>query len=256
MKAVILAGGMGTRLAEETHIRPKPLVEIGGWPIIWHIMKIYSHHGVNDFIICCGYKGHMIKEFFSNYFLHTSDMTFDLVSNQMKITKGVAEPWRVTLVDTGESAMTGGRLRCVRPYLESEENFCMTYGDGVSDIDIGAEISFHCNHGKLATVAAVQPASRYGSLELEGTNVTGFVEKPVGESGYINGGFFVLSRQCIEWIDGEDTVWEAEPLTKLAAAGQLAAFKHSGFWQSMDTVRDCTFLNNLWMRGEAPWKNW
>lgn len=256
MKAVILAGGLGTRISEETHLKPKPMIEIGGRPILWHIMKMYSAHGVNEFIICCGYKGYVIKEYFANYFLHMSDVTFDMSDNQMEVHQRKAEPWRVTLVDTGDDTMTGGRLKRVAAYIENEDAFCFTYGDGVSDVDIAATISFHKRHGKLATVTAVQPPGRYGSLSLKGDLVEGFVEKPKGDGGWINGGFFVLSPKCIDQIDSDTTAWEVEPLTRISAAGQLMAFQHRGFWQPMDTLRDKTMLEDLWEKGLSPWKAW
>jgi len=255
MKAVILAGGLGTRLAEETVLRPKPMIEIGGKPILWHIMKIYAAHGVNDFVVCLGYKGYMIKEYFANYFLHSSDVTFDLASNRMEIHNNSAEPWRVTLVDTGEDTMTGGRLKRVAPHLGSDD-FCMTYGDGVADIDVTALIAHHRAAGRLATVTAVQPPGRYGSLDLDGLQVTGFREKPPGDGGWINGGFFVLSPKVIDYVEGSQIIWEREPMERLAAEGQLTAFKHAGFWRPMDTLRDKTLLEELWSSGAAPWKSW
>jgi glucose-1-phosphate cytidylyltransferase len=256
VKAVILAGGLGTRISEETHLRPKPMIEIGGKPILWHIMKMYSAHGVNDFVICCGYKGYVIKEYFANYFLHMSDVTFDMAHNRMEVHQQKAEPWRVTLVDTGDETLTGGRLRRVAEYVKDEEAFCFTYGDGVSDIDISAEIAFHNRHGKLATVTAVQPPGRYGALQLDGAKVSGFSEKPRGDGGLINGGFFVLSPRCIDFIDGDKCGWEGGPLTRLAADGQLIAFEHKGFWQPMDTLREKNMLEDLWTSGKAPWKVW
>jgi len=256
MKAVILAGGLGTRISEETHLKPKPMIEIGGKPILWHIMKLYSAHGVNEFIICCGYKGYIIKEYFANYFLHMSDVTFDMANNQMEVHQHSAEPWKVTLVDTGDETLTGGRLRRVAGFLKNEEAFCFTYGDGVADIDISAQIAFHKEHGKAATVTAVQPPGRYGALEMSGTSVTGFAEKPRGDGGYINGGFFILSPSCIELITGDHCSWENEPLVELAKSGRLAAFTHRGFWQPMDTLRDKTHLEELWETGNAPWKCW
>jgi glucose-1-phosphate cytidylyltransferase len=256
MKAVILAGGLGTRISEETHLRPKPMIEVGGKPILWHIMKMYSAHGVNDFVICCGYKGYLIKEYFANYFLHTSDVTFDIARNTMEVHERHAEPWRVTLVDTGESTMTGGRLKRVAPYLVGEDAFCFTYGDGVSDIDIAASIAFHRQHGKQATITAVRPPGRYGALRLDGERVDGFIEKPDGDGGWINGGFFVLSPTCIDLIDEDATSWEAGPLSTLAATGQLVAYEHAGFWQAMDTLRERTLLEQLWSSGQAPWKTW
>lgn len=256
MKTVILAGGLGTRISEETHLKPKPMIEIGGMPILWHIMKSYSAHGVSDFIICCGYKGYIIKEYFANYFLHMSDVTFNLEQNVMEVHRRKAENWRVTLVDTGEDTFTGGRLKRVANYLKDEEAFCLTYGDGVSDVDISREIEFHKQHRKWATVLAVQPAGRYGALHLNGNEVTGFVEKPRGDGGLINGGFFVLSPNCIDLIDGDQTSWESEPLSRLASKGQLMAFKHDGFWQPMDTLREKNLLEELWSSGKAPWKTW
>ena len=256
MKAVILAGGLGTRISEETHLKPKPLIEIGGRPILWHIMKNYSAHGVNDFVICCGYKGYLIKEYFSNYFLHMSDVTFDMASNQMDVHQHKAEPWKVTLIDTGETTQTGGRLKRVADYIKNEDSFCFTYGDGVSDVNIRASIEFHESHGKLATVTAVLPPGRYGALERLGDKVTGFVEKPRGDGGVINGGFFVLSPKVLEYIDGDQSSWEGDPLAKLAQVGEMMAFEHQGFWQPMDTLREKTLLEELWASGRAPWKNW
>jgi glucose-1-phosphate cytidylyltransferase len=256
MKAVILAGGLGTRISEETHLKPKPMIEVGGKPILWHIMKIYSAHGVNDFIICCGYKGYIIKEYFANYFMHMSDITFDMVNNHMEVHQKHAEPWRVTLVDTGDDTLTGGRLKRVAMYLENEEAFCFTYGDGVADIDITAEIAFHKSHGKLATVAAVQPPGRYGALQIENRQVTRFIEKPRGDGGLINGGFFVLSPECVKLINGSSSSWEGEPVYRLAEMGELIAFEHTGFWQPMDTLRDKNHLEKLWDSGKAPWKVW
>jgi len=257
MKAVILAGGLGTRISEETHLKPKPMIEIGGKPLLWHIMKIYSAHGVNEFIICCGYKGYLIKEYFANYFLHMSDVTFDMNENSMQIHEHHAEPWRVTLVDTGEQTMTGGRLKRVAHYLEPNQSFCFTYGDGLADIDLEAEISFHRNHGKLATVVAVQPPGRYGALMVENGKVMGFSEKPRGDGGLINGGFFVLSPKVIDLlIEGDHTSWESGPLERLAQMDELRAFHHKGFWQPMDTLRDRNLLEDLWASGKAPWKQW
>ncbi|HEY7737842.1 MAG TPA: glucose-1-phosphate cytidylyltransferase, partial [Candidatus Limnocylindria bacterium] len=240
MKAVILAGGRGTRLSEETHLRPKPMIEIGGRPLLWHIMKIYAAHGVNDFVICCGYRGYLIKEYFANYVLHMSDVTFDMAGNRTEIHQQHHEPWRVTLVDTGDDTMTGGRLKRVASYLQDDDVFCFTYGDGVADVDISASIAFHREHGKLATVTAVQPPGRYGALRMDGEEVHGFLEKPSGDGGLINGGFFVLSPACLDRIADDDTSWEAEPLTGLAADGELMAFRHLGFWQPMDTLREKT----------------
>lgn len=256
MKAVILSGGLGTRISEETHLKPKPMIEIGGKPILWHIMKIYSTYGINDFIICCGYKGYIIKEYFANYFLHMSDVTFDIQNNEMKVHQHHAEPWRVTLVDTGDNSMTGGRLKRVANYLEREEAFCFSYGDGVCDINISAQLAFHKQHGKQATVTAVQPPGRYGALAMDGESVHGFTEKPQGDGGWINGGFFILSPSCIDLIADDNTSWEAETLAKLAAHGELMAYKHHGFWQAMDTLRDKNYLETLWQSGKAPWKVW
>jgi glucose-1-phosphate cytidylyltransferase len=256
MKAVILAGGLGTRISEETHLKPKPMIEIGGKPILWHILKMYSAHGVNEFVICCGYKGYLIKEYFANYFLHMSDVTFDMASNRMEVHHKHAEPWRVTLVDTGEDTMTGGRLKRVVDYVKDDEAFCFTYGDGVSDVNISALIAFHRQHGKLATVTAVQPPGRYGALQMQGTSVHGFMEKPRGDGGLINGGFFVLSPRCIARIAEDNSSWEGTPLTSLATDGELMAFEHNGFWQPMDTLREKTLLEDLWHSGMAPWKVW
>ena len=256
MKAVILAGGLGTRLSEETHLKPKPMVEVGGRPLLWHIMKLYSFHGINEFIICCGYKGYVIKEYFANYFLHMSDVTFSMADNRMEVHEQRVEPWQVTLVDTGEETMTGGRLRRVARYIADEELFCFTYGDGVGDIDIGAAIAFHRQHGKLATLTATNPPGRFGALKLEGGNVLRFNEKPRGDGARINGGFFVLSPKVLDYIDGDQTSWEKEPLQNLAAGGQLAAYEHDGFWQPMDTLRDKSLLEELWSSGAAPWKLW
>lgn len=256
MKAVILAGGLGTRISEETHLKPKPMVEIGGKPILWHIMKTYSAHGVNDFIICCGYKGYVIKEYFANYFLHMSDVTFDMVNNQMQVHHRYAEPWRVTLVDTGEETMTGGRLKRVAPYLQGEDAFCFTYGDGVSDVNISELISFHKTQSVMATLTATLPPGRFGALDFEGNKVRTFKEKPKGDGAMINGGFFVLSPKVIDYIENDATVWERDPLEKLAEEGQLAAFQHDGFWQPMDTLRDKIHLEDLWSSGKAPWKVW
>ena len=256
MKAVILAGGLGTRISEETHVKPKPMVEIGGRPILWHIMKMYSAHGVNDFIICCGYKGYVIKEYFANYFLHMSDVTFDMANNQMEVHQRHAEPWRVTLVDTGDDTMTGGRLKRVASYVKEEDAFCFTYGDGVADVDISALIAFHRKHGKLATVTAVQPPGRYGALKMEDDLVAGFTEKPRGDGGLINGGFFVLSPKVLPLIEADHISWEMEPLESLAKGGDLMAFKHAGFWQPMDTLREKRMLESLWETGKAPWRIW
>lgn len=256
MKAVILAGGLGSRLSEETSVKPKPMVEIGGKPILWHIMKIYSAHGIRDFVICCGYKGYLIKEYFANYSLHNSDVTFDLQQNLMNVHHRYAEPWRVTLVDTGESTMTGGRLKRIASYVEGDEAFCFTYGDGLSDVDITALLKFHKSQGRLATLTAVTPPGRFGALELEGPVVTNFHEKPKGDGAMINGGYFVLSPKCINLIASDETSWEQEPLEQLASEGQLSAYRHAGFWQSMDTLRDKNFLEGLWQSQEAPWKIW
>ena len=256
MKCVLLAGGLGTRISEETHLRPKPMISIGGRPMLWHIMKLYSAHGVNDFIICCGYKGYVIKEYFANYFLHMSDVTFDVSRNTMEVHQRKAEPWKVTLVDTGDDTQTGGRLRRVSDYIKKDEAFCFTYGDGVSDVDISAAIKFHQTHGKSATVTAVQPPGRYGALEQSGDQVTAFVEKPRGDGGFINGGFFVLSPKCLELIEGDNTSWEGAPLTQLAKTNEMMAFEHRGFWQPMDTLRDKYLLEDLWSSGKAPWKIW
>lgn len=256
MKAVILAGGLGTRISEETHLKPKPMVEIGGKPILWHIMKMYSAHGVHDFVVCCGYKGYVIKEYFANYFLHMSDVTFDMSNNHMEVHYRHVEPWRVTLVDTGEHTMTGGRLKRVAEYLVGEEEFCFTYGDGVSDIDIAALLAFHRQHGRKATVTGVQAPGRYGALQLDGKRVCCFAEKPPGDGAWINGGFFVLSPSVLPLIEGDQTSWEAEPLCALAQAGELMSYLHQGFWQPMDTLRDKVLLENLWQRREAPWRVW
>jgi glucose-1-phosphate cytidylyltransferase len=255
MQAVLLAGGLGTRIAEETAIRPKPMVEIGGAPILWHIMKMYSAHRINDFIVCCGYKGHMIKEYFANYFMRMADVTFDLKKNEMHIHGNAAEPWRVTAVDTGASTMTGGRLKRIAPYLEGG-TFCMSYGDGVSDVDLSALIQFHKASGKLATLTAVQPQGRFGALEIQDRSVTHFKEKPEGDGGWINGGFFVLEPRVIDYIESDATVWENGPLQHLARENQLNAFQHKGFWQPMDTLRDMEVLESHWRTGRAPWKIW
>jgi glucose-1-phosphate cytidylyltransferase len=256
MKAVILAGGLGTRISEETHLKPKPMVEIGGKPILWHILKIYSAHGINDFVICCGYKGYLIKEYFANYFLHMSDVTFYMKLNTMEVHHKKAEPWQVTLVDTGENTMTGGRLRRVRQYLDGG-SFCFTYGDGLADVDVSALVEHHRSNGRLATVTAVQPPGRYGALQLGDQNaVLGFQEKPQGDGGWINGGFFVLEPEVIDRIEGDATLWEQEPLNSLAFEGNLTVFRHSGFWQPMDTLRDRVQLEELWEQGRAPWKLW
>jgi glucose-1-phosphate cytidylyltransferase len=256
MKAVILAGGLGTRISEETHLKPKPMIEIGGMPILWHIMKIYSSHGVNDFIICCGYKGYLIKEYFANYFLHMSDVTFDMKKNKMEVHFQKAEPWKVTLIDTGENTQTGGRLKRVYEYVKNEDFFCFTYGDGLSNVDISKQIEFHKKHGKLATITAVQPPGRYGALKIEGDIVAGFLEKPKGEGGFINGGYFVLNPACIGLIEGDSVAWELEPLTSLAVNKELIAYEHNEFWQAMDTLREKVMLEELWQSGLAPWKVW
>jgi glucose-1-phosphate cytidylyltransferase len=255
MKAVILAGGFGTRISEETHLKPKPMVEIGGRPILWHIMKIYSNYGINEFIICCGYKGYVIKEYFANYFLHMSDVTFDMQSNQMQVHQKKAEPWRVTLVDTGEETLTGGRLKRVRDYV-GDENFCFTYGDGLSDVNIAELVAYHQGQNLLATITAVQPPGRYGALNIESGLVLNFQEKPQGDGSWINGGYFVLSPEVFELIDGDMTSWEGQSLPLIASKNQLAAFKHNGFWQAMDTLRDKNFLEDLWDSGKARWKVW
>jgi len=255
MKAVILAGGMGSRLSEETSLRPKPMLEIGGRPILWHIMKLYSAHGVNDFIICCGYKGYVIKEYFANYFLHMSDVTFDIEHNQMEVHQRFAEPWRVTLVDTGITTLTGGRLKRIQRYL-GDEDFCLTYGDGVADVDISKLVEFHRKESKLATVTAVQPPGRFGVLELDGNLIRRFQEKPSGAGSWISAGFFVLSPKVIDYIEGDETPWEKEPMERLAREGELNAFCHDGFWQSMDTLRDRQYLESLWQSGKAPWQVW
>ena len=256
MKVVILAGGLGTRLSEETGLRPKPMVEVGGKPILWHIMKMYSAHGIHDFIICCGYKGYVIKEYFANYFLHSSDVTIDLRNNKLEILEQKAEPWTITLVDTGENTQTGGRLKRVGAYLKNEEDFCLTYGDGVGSVNLTELISFHKGHGKPATMTAVQPPGRFGALELSGTSIKAFIEKPQGDGGWINGGFFVLKPQVLQYIADDATLWEKTPLEQLAKNNELEAFFHKGFWQPMDTLRDKTHLEDLWLSGNAPWKVW
>jgi glucose-1-phosphate cytidylyltransferase len=254
MKVVLLAGGLGTRISEETSVRPKPMVEIGGKPILWHIMKIYASHGLTDFIVCCGYKGYLIKEYFANYFLHMSDVTIDLGKNSIEVHQKKAEPWRVTLVDTGETTQTGGRLRRVRDYIDGD--FCMTYGDGVGSIDVTELIKFHRAHGKQATMTAVQPPGRFGALEMDGTQIRSFIEKPTGDGGWINGGFFVLNPSVIDRIEGDETLWERQPLESLANSGELQAYFHHGFWQPMDTLRDKNHLEELWNARRAPWKTW
>ena len=258
MKTVILAGGLGTRISEETSLRPKPMIEIGGKPIIWHIIKLYANCGINDFVVCLGYKGYVIKEYFANYFLHTSDVTFDIAKNEVHVHKRNAEPWRITLVDTGDATMTGGRLKRVAPYLRDEDAFCFTYGDGVADIDFRAQIAFHREHGRLATITAVRPPGRYGAVTVsdQGDVVESFVEKPIGDGGWINGGFFVLSPKAIDYIADDQTSWEREPLSRLTAERQLSAFRHEGFWHAMDTLRDKTRLEELWASGRAPWQTW
>ena len=256
MKCVLLAGGLGTRLAEETSLRPKPMVEIGGKPILWHIMKSYSHYGINEFIVCLGYKGYMIKEYFANYFLHMSDVTFDMQHNQMQVHNQYAEPWKVTLVDTGDHSMTGGRLGRVREYIKDESAFCLTYGDGVSDVNIKELVGFHHQHGKLATMTAVSPPGRFGALEIHDKLITSFKEKPKGDGAKINGGFFVLSPKVLDLIDGDSCIWEQNPLEQLAVSGQLAAFLHEGFWQPMDTLKNKQDLEELWQSNKAPWKTW
>lgn len=256
MKAIILAGGLGTRISEESSTKPKPMITVGGKPIIWHIMKMYSHHGINDFVICCGYKGYMIKEYFANYFLHMSDVTYDVENNSMRVHEKRVEPWKVTLVDTGENTMTGGRLGRIAEYIKDEESFCMTYGDGVSDVDISSTINFHKQHGKLATITGVMPSGRFGALDIRNQQVVSFTEKPKGDGAVINGGFFVLSPRVLSLIKGDKTIWEQEPLIQLAQEGQLMAFEHKGFWQPMDTQRDHHFLEELWNSGDAPWKKW
>jgi glucose-1-phosphate cytidylyltransferase len=252
----VLAGGLGTRISEETHLKPKPMIEIGGKPILWHIMKSYSAHGVNEFVICCGYRGYFIKEYFANYFLHMSDVTFDIAQNKMEVHQRNAEPWKVTLVDTGERSMTGGRLRRVADYIQNDDAFCLTYGDGLSDVDIRASIAFHRAHGKWATVTAVQPPGRYGAIQRQASRVTAFTEKPRGDGGLISGGFFVLSPKVLDLLSSDGTIFEAEPLTELARRGEMMAFEHPGFWQAMDTLRDKNLLEDLWQSGQAPWKKW
>jgi glucose-1-phosphate cytidylyltransferase len=254
MKAVILAGGLGTRISEESVIRPKPMIEIGGKPILWHILKMYSAPGIHDFVICCGYKGYLIKEYFANYFLHMSDVTIDLSQNSIEVHQKKAEPWKITLVDTGEHTQTGGRIKRIADYVQ--EDFCMTYGDGVGSVDIGAAIDFHRKHGKMATMTAVQPPGRFGALEFDGTNIKSFIEKPQGDGGWINGGFFVLNPKVINLIEGDETLWEKQPLERLAKRGELEAYFHHGFWQPMDTLRDKNHLEELWASGKAPWKLW
>lgn len=256
MKAVILAGGMGTRISEETSIRPKPMIEIGGRPILWHILKIYSSYGINDFVICLGYKGYVIKEYFANYFLHMSDVTFDMANNRMEVHEQHAEPWRVTLVDTGEQTMTGGRIKRIKPYVQDDEIFCLTYGDGVADVDMAKLLAFHKAHGGLATLTGVQPPGRYGALKMNGSKVESFQEKPVGDGGWINGGFFVCSPKVCYLIAGDATIWEREPMEDLARKGEIHAYLHDGFWHAMDTLREKILLEELWQSGKAPWKVW
>lgn len=256
MKVVILAGGMGTRISEETSLRPKPMIHIGAKPILWHILKMYSAHGFNEFVICCGSKGYVIKEYFANYFLHMSDVTIDMANNQMQVHHKKAEDWKITLVDTGEESMTGGRIKRVAEYVQEDKSFFLTYGDGVSDVNIAESLAFHEQHGKWATVTAVQPPGRFGMLSMHGQQVIGFAEKPVGKEGFINGGFFVLSPKCLDLIDNDTVSWEHEPLTSLVQMGQLMAYEHHGFWQSMDTLRDKNLLESLWVTGNAPWKKW
>ena len=257
MKTVILAGGLGTRISEETSLKPKPMIEIGGKPILWHIMKIYSHYGINEFIICCGYKGYVIKEYFANYFLHQSDITFDMSNNEMKIHQERAEPWKVTLIDTGDNTMTGGRIKRIKDYLDNnDDDFCLTYGDGVSNINIKELIKFHKSHGKIVTLSSVFPQARFGSLDIEKNQVKNFVEKPRGDGALINGGFFVVNKKGLDLIDGDSTVWEQEPLNNFANKGELMAYRHEGFWQPMDTLRDKNYLEELWESDKAPWKLW
>ena len=255
MKAVILAGGLGTRISEETHLKPKPMVEIGGRPILWHVLKIYASHGINDFVICAGYKGYVIKEYFANYFLHMSDVTFDMQRNQMEVHQRRSEPWRVTIVDTGEATMTGGRLKRVRDYVGGE-TFCFTYGDGVGDVNITESVAFHLREGRHATLTGVQPPGRFGALEISGAQIKSFQEKPAGDGSWINGGFFVLEPKVFDLIEGDSTIWERKPLESLARTGQLSIHKHAGFWQPMDTLRDKQHLEELWSSGKAPWKSW
>jgi len=256
MKAVILAGGFGTRISEETHLKPKPMIEIGGMPIIWHIMKIYSHYGINDFIICCGYKGYVIKEYFANYSLHRSDITIDIASNKIEVYQRRVEPWNISLIDTGENSMTGGRLLRVSNYLKDEDMFCFTYGDGLADVNIENLINFHINHKKEATILATYPPGRFGSLNIENSKVKEFIEKPIGDGALINGGFFVLSPKVFKRISGDECIWELEPMKSLSNDGELMAYQHKGFWQPMDTLRDKNYLEKLWLNDEAPWKKW
>jgi glucose-1-phosphate cytidylyltransferase len=256
MKAVILAGGLGTRISEETHLKPKPMIEIGGQPILWHIMKMYSYHGVNEFVICCGYRGYLIKEYFANYFLHMSDVTFDMHNNSMHVHHAKAEPWKVTLIDTGDETMTGGRLKRIEGFVKDDEAFCMTYGDGVSDVDITKLLNFHKNQGTVATVTATLPPGRFGALNIQGNKVIGFEEKPKGDGVMINGGFFVLSPEVLSLVKDDTTIWEQLPLETLAINGELSVYKHDGFWQPMDTLRDKNYLEDLWLSGKAPWRSW
>jgi glucose-1-phosphate cytidylyltransferase len=256
MKTVILAGGMGTRISEETDSKPKPMIEIGGKPILWHIMKMYSTHGVDEFIVCCGYKGYLIKEYFANYFLHVSDVTFDVRKNSMSVHRESSEPWKITLVNTGENSMTGGRIKRISEYVKDDDIFCLTYGDGVSDLNISETIEYHQKHGRLATVTAVYPPARFGAMQIEKGLVKSFKEKPDGDGSFINGGFFVLSPKVLDLINDDTTIWEQEPLNHLAETSQLAAFEHKGFWQPMDTLRDSKFLEGLWKSNQAPWKTW
>jgi len=255
MKAVILAGGLGTRLSEETSLKPKPMVEIGGKPILWHIMKIYSAHGINDFIICLGYKGYVVKEYFANYFLHTSDVTFDMAKNKMKVHQNSSEPWRVTLVDTGHETQTGGRVKRIKDYI-GDDTFCLTYGDGIGKVNIGESIQFHKKMGKLATLTGVLPPGRFGSLKIQDNLITSFMEKPLGDGGWVNGGFFVLEPKVLDYIDGDATVWEQEPINRLVADNEFAVYKHNDFWQGIDTLRDKNMIQKMWDSGNAPWKVW
>lgn len=255
MKAVILAGGLGTRLSEETSIKPKPMVEIGGMPILWHIMKIYSAHGINEFIICLGYKGYVIKEYFANYFLHTSDVTFDIGKNKMKVHQNSSEPWKVTLVDTGDETQTGGRVKRVKDYI-GKETFCLTYGDGVGSVDIAKTVEFHKKMGKLATLTGVLPPGRFGSIKIQDNLITSFMEKPLGDGGWVNGGFFVLEPKVLDYVDGDSTVWEKEPLNRMVADNEVAVYKHNDFWQGIDTLRDKNMIQKMWDSGQAPWKVW
>ena len=256
MKVVILAGGLGTRISEETALKPKPMIEIGGKPILWHIMKIYSHYGINEFIICCGYKGYVIKEYFANYFLHQSDITFDMSNNEMKIHQERAEPWKVTLIDTGENTMTGGRIKRIKDYLDDDDDFCLTYGDGVANINISELIKYHKNHGKTVTLSSVFPQARFGSIDIENGLIKKFTEKPKGDGALINGGFFVVNKKAIDYIDGDATIWEQDPLNNLATKGELMGYRHEAFWHPMDTLRDKNYLEDLWGANKAPWKLW